>query len=161
MSARSLTSAISVLLFVALYVVAVNVLLYTPPGYISVSPFAERLLLALCFGVVLALLGVFFILLVVVVVGTVVSSLVTVMSAVVELFAEGRARYQVRVGLRNHDRAVLLEDVDRLLVSVTGERLAEALGVRRSVGRAALIGQAARLGRDAAYTIAVANREVA
>jgi hypothetical protein len=78
-----------------------------------------------------------------------------------ELSAQWASERKHVAVLKNVERSVLLEDVERLLARVGDERLAEALGVHHSVSRSALIERAADLGRDGAYAIAVANREVA
>lgn len=77
-------------------------------------------------------------------------------------WAAERAQQNRTAALRkNIERSHLLEDVGRLLAPVDDLWLADALGGSTSMPRTALIERAARRGRDGAWALTTAYREVA
>lgn len=74
---------------------------------------------------------------------------------------EAKRKKQNVAALKTLERSLLEEDVERLLARVGDVQLANALGVHRSATRDELVSRASDLGRDGAYAIAVAHREVA
>lgn len=77
-------------------------------------------------------------------------------------WATDRAEQKRNAAVRKTvERSLLEEDVERLLARVGDGQLANALGAHHSATRGELISRASDLGRDGAYAIAVAYREVA